>query len=320
MFLHEVLQNAGPYILAAMGSLITARAGVINIALEGLMLVGALAAVVVASYSGSWAVGLLGAVVIDCALVAVMAIFHLYLGANIILVGFALNLIASGGTVFCLYVLTGQVADSSSLASHPMPTVRLPAIDRVPYLQALSGQSPVTYMAVISLPVMLWFFYRTRTGIHVRAAGESESALVEAGLFPQRIKFKALLLSGALCALAGSQLSMDTTTSFVRDMTQGRGFIALGAVYLGALSPVGTYIASFIFGIFDSLATVLQVRTTIPTELLLAIPYTAALTALVLSGARRRYPRSPLFMLVAAFGRRSRSLRGRVGPRGAGLQ
>jgi general nucleoside transport system permease protein len=295
MFLHEVIQNAAPYILAAMGGLITARAGVVNIALEGLMLVGALAAVVAASYSGSWALGLLGAIVIDCALVAVMAVFHLYFGADIILAGFALNLLAAGGTVFCLYVLTGQVADTSSLPSHPLPIIGLPGIEHVPYLQALSGQSPVTYMAVLSLPVMLWFFYRTRTGIHVRAAGESESALVEAGLFPKQIKFKALLLSGALCALAGSQLSMDTTTTFVRDMTQGRGFIALGAVYLGALSPVGTYLAAFIFGIFDSLATVLQVRTAIPTELLLAIPYTAALTALVLSGVRRRHPHYRLF-------------------------
>jgi simple sugar transport system permease protein len=146
----------------------------------------------------------------------------------------------------------------------------------------------LVYAALLSLPAVGWLLFRTRLGTHIRAVGESEAAVVEAGLSPRGVKWRALLLSGGFCALAGAQLSMSTTTTFVRDMTAGRGFIALGAVYLGAKHPVGTFIAAVIFGVFESLATLLQVNTTFPTELLLMLPYVATLAALIVDGQRRR--------------------------------
>jgi simple sugar transport system permease protein len=288
MFLHDVWQNAAPYILAAMGGLITERAGVINIALEGLMLVGALAAVLVAHYTHVPMIGVLGAVAVGVAFVALLALFHLRFGADLILSGLALNLLAAGGTVYVLFAITGSTGDSSKLRSYPLSDIRIPGVDSIPLLESLSRQSVLVYAALLSLPAVGWLLFRTRLGTHIRAVGESEAAVVEAGLSPRGVKWRALLLSGGFCALAGAQLSMSTTTTFVRDMTAGRGFIALGAVYLGAKHPVGTFIAAVIFGVFESLATLLQVNTTFPTELLLMLPYVATLAALIVDGQRRR--------------------------------
>ena len=288
MFLHDVWQNAAPYVLAAMAGLVAERAGVINIALEGLMLVGALAAVLVASATGVPAVGVLGAVAVGVAFIAILALFHLHWKADIILAGFALNLIAAGGTVYVLYVVTGSTSDSSSLNSHPLSSLTLPGVDHVPVLDSLSSQSAIVYLALLSLPAVAWLLYRTRLGLHIRAVGESQAAVVEAGLRPRAIQWKALLISGGIAALAGAQLSMSTTSTFVRDMTQGRGFIALGAVYLGAKHPLGTFVAALVFGVLDTLATTLQINTSFPTELVLMLPYLATLVALVLDGLRRR--------------------------------
>jgi len=295
VFLHNLIDNSSAYILAGMGGLITVRAGVINIALEGLMLAGALGGALASGYAHSAAVGIVVAIVVGVMLAAILAIFHLHFGTNLILGGLAINLIAAGGTVFTLFVLTNQVADSSSVPTVGIPRVTIPGIDDIRFLQGLSGQTLVTYFALLTLPVGGWFLYRLRIGVHMRAAGESESALLEAGLSVRAIRWQALLLSGGLCGLAGAQLSMGTTTIFVQNMTQGRGFIALAAVYLGGLSVTGTYIAALIFGGFDSLATTLQVQTSFPTETLLMIPYVAAIAALMVTGARRRWPHLGLF-------------------------
>jgi ABC-type uncharacterized transport system permease subunit len=104
------------------------------------------------------------------------------------------------------------------------------ALQSVPVVSSLLGHSILVYVALASIPAVAWYLYPTRTGTHIRAVGENEAAIMEAGLRPRAIRWQALLMSGALCGLAGAQLSMDTTRSFVRDMTQGRGFIALGAV------------------------------------------------------------------------------------------
>jgi general nucleoside transport system permease protein len=287
MFLHDVWQNATPYILAAMGGLISERAGVINIALDGLMLVGALTGALVAAYTGAPALGVGAAVLAGVAFVALLAIFHLHLKANLILAGFALNLIATGGTIYVLFAVTGSTADSSKAGASPLSTLEPPGLSSLPLIGNMFDQTAIAYLALLSLPAIAYLLFRTRLGVHIRAVGESQAAVVEAGLRPRAIQWKALLISGGLCALAGAQLSMGTTSTFVREMTQGRGFIALGAVYLGAKHPVGTFIAAVVFGVLEAIATKLQVNTSFPTELILMLPYVATLAALLIDGIRR---------------------------------
>lgn len=294
MFVHDVLQDATPFILAAMGGLVAERAGIINIGLEGIMLVGALAAMLLAHYTHSPLAGVAGAVLIGMMFVSIMGVFHLHFGADMILAGFALNLLATGGTVYVLWLITGETGNALSLESYPLRDITLPVIDGIPVLKGLSQQSPIVYLALLSLPFTVWLLYRTRSGIHMRAVGESEDAVIEAGLNPRALRWRALLFSGGFCALAGAQLSMSTTTTFVRDMTAGRGFIALGAVYLGAKHPVGTFIAALIFGVFEALAITLQIHTQVPTDLVLMLPYVATVAALVVDGLRRHRARNAL--------------------------
>ena len=283
-----ILLNATPYLLAALGCLLTVRAGVINIAIEGFMLAGALGGVVVSGATQNPYLGAAGAAVVGTMLAAFLAFVHLHLRADIILSGLAMNLLAAGTTIVVLLALTGSTFDGSSLNSVPLPAVDLPWLADVPLLRGLAAASPLTWLALAAIPTVTWVYYNTRLGLAIRATGDNASALVEAGRSPRRYQWIALLLSGAMAGLAGAQLSMFTTSTFVRDMVQGRGFIALGAVYLGLRHPVGTAMAAIVFGFFEALSTILQTRTEYPTEVILALPYAATIIALALAGIKAR--------------------------------
>ena len=283
-----VLLNATPYALAALGCLISVRAGVINISIEGSMLAGALGGVMASGATHNPYLGVLGALATGASLSALLAFVHLHLKADLILAGLAINLLAAGGTVVVLLATTGSTYDGTSLNSVTLSPVSLPWLTDVPILRGLSAASPLTWVAIVTVPLITWVYYNTPLGLAIRAAGNNETALIEAGRSPLRYRWIALLLSGALAGIAGAQLSMFTTSTFVRDMVQGRGFIALGAVYLGLRHPVWTALAAVAFGIFDALSTILQTRTDYPTELILALPYAATIAALSLVGLRNR--------------------------------
>lgn len=287
MFLGSALELATPLILAALGCLLTIRAGVVNIGLEGMMLTGAfVGAAVSISPLGPWG-GLLFAGVAGIAMAALLAWSHLHLGADIVLAGIAVNLIATGGTVTALFAVTRSLSSGSgNLQSIALPPVAIPALEGVPVLDMFASQSPITWLALLILPVFVWMYFNSKAGIWIRAVGDNAPAVIEAGISPAKIQWGALLTSGLMAGIAGAQLSLFTTNTFVRDMTQGRGFIALAAVYLGLKHPIGTAIAATAFGAFEALSTVLQVRTTFPTDPVLALPYVVTVFALAVAGVR----------------------------------
>ncbi|MEV6637909.1 ABC transporter permease [Actinoplanes sp. NPDC051470] len=287
MYLAGILEVATPLVLAALGCLLTVRAGVDNIGLEGMMLGGAFgAAAVSTTFLGPWG-GLAAAVLVGAALATLLAWSHLGLGAHFVLAGIAVNLVAAGGTVTLLYALNrGSGGGSNALESRPLPTVGLSFLDGLPVLGAFADLSPLTWLAIVLVPLFVKFYFDTRPGIWIRAVGGNASAVVEAGVSPLRVKWGAMLASGVLAGVAGAQLSLATTHTFVRDMTQGRGFIALAAVYLGLKHPVGTVVAATLFGAFQALTTVLQVRTEFPTDPISALPYVATVLALAVAGLR----------------------------------
>ncbi|WP_053202514.1 ABC transporter permease [Jiangella muralis] len=293
MYLASVLELATPLVLAALGCLLTVRAGVDNIGIEGMMLGGAFAgAAVSTTVFGPWG-GLAVAAAAGLALALVLAWSHLSLGADFVLAGIAVNLLAAGGTVTLLFAINkskGQGADD--LASDPLPTVNLSFLDDVPVLNALADQSPITWATILLAPVFVYLYFHSKPGIWIRAVGGNAPAVVEAGISPTRVKWLAMSLSGVFAGIAGAQLSLATTHTFVRDMTQGRGFIALAAVYLGLRHPVGTIIAATAFGACQALSTLLQVRTTIPTDPLAAFPYVVTVIALGVAGLRSLRRRS----------------------------
>jgi ABC-type uncharacterized transport system permease subunit len=302
-FIATILRASTPLILAAMGGLISELGGVINIALEGIMLAAAFFGVVVGALGPEWLPGLpiwlypwIGAwfgVMAGVVLAWLLAFFHLELGADIILAALGINILAAGGTVFIMYGLTGDKGSTSTLASPAMPPIVIPFVNNIPVLnqvlngENLTGYNIMTYFAFISVALVWLFLYRTPLGTHLRAVGENYEAAASAGISVKRIRYIALLLSGFLAALGGINLSMGYLTLFQANMTAGRGFIALAAVFLGNKNPVGTLIAALIFGAASALEAQLGTLD-IPSQLITMIPPIVTIAALVIYNVRRQ--------------------------------
>ena len=279
-FLYMWIRVATPILLASLGAVICTKAGVVNLGLEGIMLISALAGVLGSAFGGSLWIGLLTGLLASVAVSAVFAYFHLVLKANNVLCGTAVNTMASGLTVFVLQLATGGKGNSSSLKSFSFPNVDIPIIKDIPVLGGiLSGHNALTYLA-LAMVVVIWFFlYKTPTGLRMRAVGENPNAASSVGQNVIKIQFLAIVLCGLMTGLGGMYLSMGYLTMFVRDMTAGRGFIALAACSMGQATPVGALISSMIFAFFDGLSNILQVLK-IPSEFIQMLPYLATIAGL----------------------------------------
>ncbi len=284
-FISSVLRLSTPILFAGLAALITDKAGVINIGLEGIMLSAALAGVVGSAFGGNAFVGLLLALVVGVAIGLLMAYFAIGLKTDIVLTGIALNLMASGGTVFLLYVITKDKGMSTSLKSFTMPVIQLPLIKSIPVLgDILSGHNLLTYLAFL-FTVLVWILlYRTPLGLRIRVVGENISAAESVGIPVKKVQFTALAISGVLASMGGAYMSMGYMDKFARDMTAGRGFIALAAEALGRASPLGTLIASLFFGMVDALSSNLQILN-VPVQFVQMLPYVCTIVGLVIYSA-----------------------------------
>ncbi|WP_273689288.1 ABC transporter permease [Ketogulonicigenium vulgare] len=286
-FLAMVIRQMTPLLLATLGGLIADLSGALNVALEGMMLISALTAVLV-SVHYPWYVAVLAGMSAGSALGLMMAFFHLRMRADIILVGFAVNIVATGGTVFALSLATGgDKGTSINLVSKAIPAVNLPFLRDIPVVgevlhRMLSGHSVLTWFAFASVFGLWFFLYRMRGGLWLRAVGEYPAAPAAAGIKVDMVRMWGLIASGAFAGLAGAQLAMFNYVGFTRDMTAGRGFIALGAVLLGARHPVGACLAALLFGFFDALSFVIATRAqNFPAELIQAMPFAVTIVALI---------------------------------------
>ena len=284
-FISSVLRLSTPILFAGLAALITDKAGVINIGLEGIMLSAALAGVVGSAFGGNAFVGLLFALVVGVAIGLLMAYFAIGLKTDIVLTGIALNLMASGGTVFLLYVITKDKGMSTSLKSFTMPVIQLPLIKSIPVLgDILSGHNLLTYLAFL-FTVLVWILlYRTPLGLRIRVVGENISAAESVGIPVKKVQFTALAISGVLASMGGAYMSMGYMDKFARDMTAGRGFIALAAEALGRATPLGTLIASLFFGMVDALSSNLQILN-VPVQFVQMLPYVCTIVGLVIYSA-----------------------------------
>ena len=284
-FISSVLRLSTPILFAGLAALITDKAGVINIGLEGIMLSAALAGVVGSAFGGNAFVGLLLALVVGVAIGLLMAYFAIGLKTDIVLTGIALNLMASGGTVFLLYVITKDKGMSTSLKSFIMPVIQLPFIKSIPVLgDILSGHNLLTYLAFL-FTVLVWILlYRTPLGLRIRVVGENISAAESVGIPVKKVQFIALAISGVLASMGGAYMSMGYMDKFARDMTAGRGFIALAAEALGRATPLGTLIASLFFGMVDALSSNLQILN-VPVQFVQMLPYVCTIVGLVIYSA-----------------------------------
>lgn len=303
-FLASILRVATPILLPSLGALISDRAGVINIGLEGMMLVSAFTGVIFSAYAQTWFgtetgliigpwLGLVMGLVVAALMALLLAFFHLRLKANLILSGIAISLLGSAGTVAIMYELTGDRGNTSTLPSLVIPFIQLPEfINNIPvigpfFFQIFDNQSAMTWIAFIMVFLVAFMLYRTPFGVHLRAAGENPEAAASVGIPVKRTRYIALLLSGLLAGLGGIHMSMGYLSLFQRDMTAGRGYIALATPLLGGNTPYGTMAASLVFGFFDALSNRLG-SLQIPSQLPQMIPYVATVMALVVYALQTR--------------------------------
>ena len=302
-FIASVLRVSTPIILAALGGLLSELAGVINIALEGIMLGAAFAGVMVSAFAPHWFpglpvwifpwIGVLAGIITGIVLAWLLAFFHLELGADIILAALGINILAAGGTVFLMYSITGDKGSTSTLASPAIPNIVIPFVNNIPFVgtllnaENLTGYNVFTYVALIMTVLITIFLYKMPLGAHLRAVGENPDAAASVGINVKRVRYYALLASGVLAALGGLNLSMGYLTIFQANMTAGRGFIALAVIYLGNRNPIGTVIAALIFGAATSLGAQLGTLS-VPPQLIEMIPPAVTVLALVIYNLRRR--------------------------------
>ncbi|MEG0767773.1 MAG: ABC transporter permease, partial [Clostridia bacterium] len=208
-FLYSVFRLSTPIVFATMAVLVSDRAGVTNISIEGSMLFAALMGVIGSAYTQSAWLGLLTAIASGMVFALLLSFFHLKLRTNLILTCIALNSLASGLTVFLLFMFTGDRGVSTALASVDLPKLSIPLLRDIPFVgEVLSGQNVLTYLAFLTV-ILIWILlYKTKLGIYLRAVGENPQAVETAGYPASRIRFYALLISGAIAGMGGAFMSM----------------------------------------------------------------------------------------------------------------
>ena len=283
-----VLAKVAPLLLAALGGAFTDRGNILNIGLEGMMLIGAFTAIAVGSTAGNAFVGVVAAMLAGTVLALVFAGATLWLRADAIVVGIGVNLLAAGLSIFLLQVVYGNPGVTPPTANIRLPRIDLGPVGDIPVIgQALDNQTAIVWLALLAVPLASIVLYRTRYGVHLRAVGEDEKAAEAAGIGVRKVRFISILVSGVLCGMAGAQLAMATLGSFTANMTAGRGFIAVAALTFGLGRPVRTMVAAFIFGAADAIADLLGIAG-FNSNLALMTPYVITVVALVLAGMRFR--------------------------------
>lgn len=295
--LGATVRMATPVILAAMGGLVSFHAGILNVAMEGFMLVAAFTAVLGSYYAGSWALGVLAAILVCFAFSLLYAAFVVDLKADCFAIGFALNILATGATLYLVRALGEGIFNAPGLGS--IPRLHLSVLTRVPLLDALVNNHSLLVYAMPFLVLLVYLvLYWTPFGLRLRAAGESPAALETAGVSVRRTQYAASLICGLFCGLAGAHLSLGYLSQFIRDMTAGRGFMALAAILVGRGHPGYTALVALVFGAFEALSIKLQGQH-LPPQFPLMFPYAVTILAVVLAGdthrpARHRRRRSSL--------------------------
>jgi general nucleoside transport system permease protein len=276
-----MLRFATPLIFGAMGGILSERSGVINIGLEGMMLIGAFFGIFGSDLVGSW----VGGIAIGLAAGAVMGLVHAFvsisLRADQVVSGTAINILALGITGYVFIYHYGDQGTPSEISR--VPNVTLPVIEDVSFLgEAIGRMNLLTWAALLLVPLLTLYLFRTRSGLRLRSIGEKPRAADSVGLPVVRTRYMAVVASGALAAVGGAYLSIALLGSFNENMTAGRGFIALAAVIFGGWRPWGALAGALLFGFSTALAQRLPAFSESTAVLFQALPY--VLTLVVVAG------------------------------------
>ena len=271
--LYDTIYHSAPIILCVLGGIFAYKANVLNIALEGMMLNGAFVSVLVVYFTGNVFLGILLAILSTLFLGLIFSFLGITCKGNVIIVGLAINLLMLAIVGFAL-VLMGTSNISLTNINVADFKINIPIIEDIPLLgKILSGHTPITYISFIGIFVMWVLMYKTKFGVYVRVVGENEDAAKSIGLKTNRYKYIAVLIGAFTCALAGANLSMERLALFTNDMTAGRGFIAIAAIYCGRGSPVLSSMYAILFGLARALSINLSIYAGPAAGLFDTIPY-----------------------------------------------
>jgi simple sugar transport system permease protein len=274
--------------LAALGGIFSERSGIVNIALEGIMLIGAFFAMMISYFAAQMglsplvraAAGLVGAVVFGFLISMIHAAVSIRFQADQVVSGVAINILALGLTGFLLQFIFNTSGNSPSVPN--LPAMPIPLLSKIPVLgDIFFNQSPIVYIALLAVPLSAFVLFRTPLGLRLRSVGEHPKAADTMGINIFKLRYLGVGLSGVLGGLGGAYLSIGQLNIFTEGMTNGRGYIALAAVIFGKWNPWGALGACLLFGLADAIQISLQnAGVNIPSDFLLMLPYILTLIAL----------------------------------------
>ncbi len=283
------LRLATPIVLAALGGAICQRAGILNLALEGKMLLGAFVGILMAYTLSNTLLGVLAAVLAGGVLGLLFAFLYLRYNVNLIILALAINLLILELTVYFMRILFGNVGSWSDPSIQRLPDITLPLISETRIVGDLfSGYNFIVYLSWAAAIVTYIVLFHTKFGRHIRAVGENKEAAETLGINVSRVQISALVIAGMLCALGGAFLSVGHLTLFTRNMSNGRGWVAVTAAIFGFQHPVGVLFAGWFFGLAEAFAVRIQSVTNLPPNIIQLIPQFATLSALILVALREK--------------------------------
>ncbi|HTJ98356.1 MAG TPA: ABC transporter permease [Bordetella sp.] len=290
-FLSSVLRIATPLLFGAMGSILSERAGVFAVGLEGMMLAGAFGAALFTFLTGYAVAGIAGSMAAGAMVAVVVAGVTVRLGADQMVTGLAVNVLVAGATSFLVRTVVERAHVPSMQAAllSPWP---LPLLSDIPFVgPLLFSQPPLTYLALLLIAPLHFFLTRTQSGLMLRAVGENPAAAYSVGTDPNAVRMAAVIAGGAVAGLGGAVLVLQQVGTFTDGMTSGRGFLALAAIIVGRWTPWGAFAACLVFGAAEALHLRLQMSgLPVSSYVMQMLPYLIALAVLAGLGRSVRLP------------------------------
>jgi len=286
----SAIRAATPILFPALAGIFSERSGVLNIALEGIMLISAFTAVVGSYYTGSAWLGVLCAIVAGVLTSLIHAFMCIHMRADQAIVGTGINILGAGLPSFLLLKLFGSQGISPIVTR--IPEWRVPILADIPILGPILGeQSPLVYIALIMVPLSWYLLFKTPFGLRLRAVGEQPRAAETVGISVYKMRYAGVLIGGVLAALGGAFLSVSYLAQFVKLMTAGRGFIGLAAMIFGRWNPWGALFACLLFGFADAFQAAAQAANVpLAPQILRSLPYILTIVALVGAMGRAEPP------------------------------
>lgn len=295
-FLGASVRMSTPLLIAALGLVVSERSGLMNIGVEGIMLMAAFGAYTGAKLSGSYWLGLMSGILIALITITIFAVTSINFRTKQIIVGAALNMFCAGMSSFLyrwLFYGTGRL--DAGIAARTFPPMEIPGLSRIPILgPMLFSHNILVYFGFVMVAVLWVVINKTSLGLKIIAVGDHPKAADSLGISVTRIRYMSVMFSGVMIGVAGTFLSIAQSSSFGEDMTAGRGFIAMAVVILGKWSPVGALGGALVFGAASALQMVFQTTgVEVPRNLIMMVPYiVTVLAVLVVSRQRVGAPRA----------------------------